>query len=426
MDEKQYAIIFLSLLVLSLITIILSRKSFNIAKQERNIYRNHPAQYRNNHRNNHLPNKFSEDSIIEAAKYYGRKNNYALAFDTNILIEHPDILEKIAKASQIPLLISQQVRYELDHLKDRDESLSQPARIALKHISNLHKEQRIKIVYYNKEFMRERGFNPDVADDRVICSYLERAETNENIVFVTDDNNARTTARTTKLIPLELDWDGQGRKRKPKQFRPGYFHTVLGIALISLAFGFFNGAMNVVPGKHLILDNFEGKVKSSSTKEEATPINYDEFTFEVESEFGDKFFGKDFGEWGKLAIVDMKYLNASGVRRPRVQFVFASNSDVDISKKENEITYILERSDGEELEPDVIIFKEYENGVEMRSIDSIVKFSNINSYETIQFTLINSLQDKDYSYFLDNAKIHVFHKVTGEEIGTFPAQIIQK
>lgn len=345
---------------------------------------------------------------MDASVYFGRKKNFSLAFDTNILIDFPDILEKIVNVSNIPLLISQQVRYELDNLKDRDEELSQKARYALKTISKLHKDQKVKIVNYNKDFLKNNGFDPSVPDDRVIGSYLERAETNENVVFITNDNNARTTARTTKLIPLELDWNIKGHKRKMRQFRPGYFHTVLSMALFSLGVGFINGAINVAPGENLVVEIYEA-FTDEENKDEKT--KKEEKKKDIESEYGDVYKSTDLGDWGKVAVVDIYTMKGSFAYFPSVTYTIATNSKIEANKKQNEITYILELASGEEVEADYVSIRDYQDeyGIQLNSVDSMVKFSNVNSYENVKFTLRMNGKDADPEPVIKDAKLRAEH-----------------
>jgi predicted ribonuclease YlaK len=70
--------------------------------------------------------------------------NYYLAFDTNILLDYPYLLINLGEGAKI--LISDQVRRELNGIKDSDSEASDAARIALKNISNLHKDNRLEIV----------------------------------------------------------------------------------------------------------------------------------------------------------------------------------------------------------------------------------------------------------------------------------------
>lgn len=425
-------ITFLTLLGLSFLFLILSRRTLKKGREEARRYKNNRS-YRPRKRRSakNLPNKFSEQSIIAAAKQYSRQPNVEFAFDTNILIDNPYILSNIANASNIPLVISQQVRYELDRLKDRDDVVDQEARIALRDISNLHKENKLKVVYYNKKFVEEQGLQPDVADDLIIGSYLERQTHNKEIIFITNDNNSRTTARTVNLTPLELDWDGKKRPTKEKEFRPGYFNKVLAIIFFSLAFGFFNGAMNVEPGENVALNIFneiKADIRESKQKKlaEELPnlVEDKKYPFLVESEYDDRFLGKEIEDWGYSAIIDLNVDHD----RPKIEIVIGTWFDGDIYDKDNELHYVLETKDGDQLTTDNVM--EYlfysvasynpDKGIRLFTVDSSVKFDKITSYEKLELIFE---KDFDLAKHIDGAKLVLKHKVTDDKIATIPVKL---
>lgn len=422
---KPVTITFLILLVLAFIFIIFSRRAFRKGRQEARQNRNHTIRRaRNQRRKSNLPNVFSEQSIIDAAHHLSRRPNIEFAFDTNILIDNPYILSNIANVSNIPLLISQQVRYELDRLKDHDDDVGQEARIALRDISNLHKDNRLKIVYYNKEFVEEQGLRTDVADDLIIGSYLERQSINKEIIFITNDNNSRTTARTMNLTPLELDWDGKKSNRKTREFRPGYFNKVLGIAFLSLAFGFFNGAMNVIPGENIALNTYNLIKTSAQERNSPKLIDNEKYPFLVENEYEDRYLGKEIKDWGYTAIIDIH--NHSDLSW--ILITFGSWFDGDIDDKLNELYYELVTKDGHTLkEGEEIINVSYtsgaysnKKGVQIQSLDTTVKFNRITDYENLN---IKFSQDFDFEKELKGAKLILRHKVTDDKLVTIPLKI---
>nr|WP_241739377.1 PIN domain-containing protein [Anoxybacillus flavithermus] len=132
-----------------------------------------------------MPVKFSEDSIIKAARIIKNMPNYYLAFDTNILLDYPYVLVNLGEDTKI--LISEQVRRELDKIKDSDSEASDAARIALKNISNLHKDNRLEIVQVDKKKLEELGLDPNSGDDLIVGSYLERVKDGRQVVFITND-----------------------------------------------------------------------------------------------------------------------------------------------------------------------------------------------------------------------------------------------
>ena len=431
---NSFQITFIILLGLAFLFIILGRRTLKKGREEARKYKNNRS-YRSQkqRKSKNLPNKFSEQSIIEAAKHYSRRSNVEFAFDTNILIDHPYILSNIASASSIPLIISQQVRYELDRLKDHDEHVGQEARIALRDISNLHKEHKLKIVYYNKKFVEEQGLQTNVADDLIIGSYLERQTHNKEVIFITNDNNSRTTARTVNLTPLELDWNGKKRQKKDQEFRPGYFNKLLAIIFFSLAFGFFNGAMNIQPGQNIALkafDEIRSEIRESKQKKQAEQLPHlvedKKYPFLVESEYDDRFQGKEIEDWGYSAIIDLHIDHD----RPKIEIVIGTWLDGDIYDKENELHYILETKDGDQLtEDDVVEYLFYSvgsynnnRGIRLFTVDSSVKFDKITSYEKLEFIFE---KDFDLAKHIDGAKLKLKHKVTEETIATIPVKLIK-
>lgn len=422
---ETITITFFVLLGLSVLFIILSRRAFKKGRQEAQQNKNHSSHRpQKTRRRNNLPNIFSEQNIIDAANHFSRRSNIEFAFDTNILIDNPYILSNIANESDIPLIISQQVRYELDRLKDHDENVGQEARIALRDISNLHKDNRLKIIYYNKKFIEEHGLRTDVADDLIIGSYLERQTENKEIIFITNDNNSRTTARTANLTPLELDWDGKKRRNKEQEFRPGHFNKVLGIIFLSLAFGLFNGAMNVEPGENVAL-NIYNTIKTNA-KEKNTPnlIENDKYPFLVESEYEDRYLGKEIKDWGYTAILDIH----NNLDISWVIITLGSWFDGDIDDKTNELYYELVTKDGHVLEEgEEIITVSYtakayskQKGVHIESVDTTVKFDRITDYENLN---IKFKHDFDFEKQLKGAKLVLKHKVTNDKLVTIPLKI---
>jgi len=425
---------FFILIGLAFLFFILGRSALKKGRQEaknnKNKRRRRPQSKR---RKKNLPNKFSEQSIIDAAKHYSRRANVEFAFDTNILIEHPYILTNLTNVSNIPLIISQQVRYELDHLKDHDEHVNQEARIALRDISNLHKDKKIKIVYYNKKFIEDRGLRTNVPDDLIIGSYLERQSHNKEIIFITNDNNSRTTARTASLTPLELDWDGKKRRPKEKEFRPGHFNKTLAIIYFSLAFGFFSGAMNVEPGENVALNIYNDikvNLREAKQKKQAEELPHliedDKYPFLVESEYDDQFQGKEIEDWGYSAIIDL-HIDKD---RPKIEIVIGTWFDGDIYDKDNELHYILETKDGKVLEEkeDIKVYLyrvgsyDSKKGIRLFSVDSSVKFDRLTSYEKLEVVF-----NKDFNLekHIDGAKLKLKHKVTDDTIATIPIKLIK-
>ncbi|MFK2827179.1 PIN domain-containing protein [Bacillus sp. B190/17] len=411
------------------ILLVLSIFSLKKGRQLARRYKHRKNQFKKgNHRLTTSKNrfKFSEGSIFRAAKVFSRKSNCYFAFDTDVLLEHPYVTTVITNKTKITILISQQVRYELDKIKDSASELSQNARIALKNIANLHRENKVEIVPVNKEFVRSNGLRTNVKDDLIIGSYLQRLEEKMNIIFITNDNNARTTARTTSLTPLELDWEEKSKKVKEVAFRPGYTYKLISLGLFSLAIGFVFGLFYI-----------EEEVRVSATSQIKVQ-NIDEVTFKedqpmyinseypyvIKNEYDEYFQGKKAGEWGAIAIVDTFYDEGSRLFPPSYSVVLGSWIPEEMEEKENKLKYVLVKENGEEIEQEYHNLMKYnkENGINLKSIDTSVKFDGVNSYEVIGFYLSKDVDVKS----LKGTSLKLVHKVTKEVIQTVPLKIMKK
>ncbi|MFV8826427.1 PIN domain-containing protein [Alkalihalobacterium sp. APHAB7] len=375
------------------------------------------------HFNRHL---FTEASIQNAATVFGKRKNHFLAFDTDVLLEYPNILTDVSDKLQQPILISEQVRYELNRHKDRNPNLKQQARVALKSIANLHKEKKLELLPINKPFTQAQGLRPEVDDDLIIASYLERMNDQAQIIFITNDNNARTTARTTKLTALELDWETDKSKRpKEIKFRPGYAYKVISIGTFALAIGFMYGHSFVekeIMAGSVTVEASEGQV-TFSTKH-PTFIE-DEQPYLIKSEYDEFYQGYEIGDWGAVAVLDTDYLSAGRgpMQRSHYKVTLASWIYDDIQEKKNQLKYVLVLENGKEFEEMYQFVHSYrKEGIRIASVNSSVRFSGVNSSVEVNFNLKNEVE-VDH---LKEAKLRLVHKVTGEVVQTIPVKTVHK
>jgi rRNA-processing protein FCF1 len=371
-----------------------------------------------------MPVKFSEDSIIKAAHVIKSLPNCYLAFDTNILLDYPYVLVNLGEDTKI--LISEQVRRELDKIKDSDSEASDAARIALKIISNLHKDNRLEIVQVDRKKVEELGLDPNSGDDLIVGSYLEMVKDGKQVIFITNDNNARTTARTTKLKVLELDWEErllrENKKLKAKTpvYRPGYAYKLFAIISFSLCAGFFGGMIHI---EEKMKQEVQPVMATSSGKGGPAYVKGN-YPYVIKNEYGDSFQGKKAGDWGASAIVDIHYSDSVFARAfGNYKVSLGVWNTKPIKEKENKLMYLIVSKSGKQYEPQSSNFFNYDEkqGIQIPSVDSHIKFENVNGYDSVGFNI-----EKDELKDLENAELRLVHKVTKEVIQTLPLKVLKK
>jgi rRNA-processing protein FCF1 len=328
------------------------------------------------------------------------------------------------------ILISDQVRRELNGIKDSDSEASDAARIALKNISNLHKDNKLEIVQVDKKKAEELGLDPNSGDDLIISSYLERVKDGRQVVFITNDNNARTTARTTKLKVLELDWEEkllrENKKLKTKTpvYRPGYAYKLFAIISFSLSVGFYGGMLHIE--KKIQQEVQPAMAASSLVSSKKGPVYVKgNYPYVIKNEYGDSFQGKKAGDWGASAIVDIRFSDSVFARLNGGNYTVSLGvwNTKALREKDNQLTYIIVSKNGKQYESESHAFLNYneKQGIPIPSVDSNVKFENVNGYDTAYFTI-----DKDELKDLENAELRLVHKVTKEVIQTLPLKVLKK
>ncbi|CAG7651395.1 PIN domain-containing protein [Paenibacillus allorhizosphaerae] len=123
-----------------------------------------------------------------------------VAFDTNFVINHPNVIPYMAKKSTV--LISKKVFLELDKLKI-DPEIGHQARAGLEAIetAQVESEGRLKVVPIDEHYNRQHGLDTKNPDDLIIGSYLKVKESmQEEVLFLSEDRGARITARSHGLF----------------------------------------------------------------------------------------------------------------------------------------------------------------------------------------------------------------------------------
>ena len=403
----------IAIVILAILTYVFFNQGGKVARQYG--YRKNIPRRKKPSRIQQVPIKFSADSILRAGRKFGKNGKSYFAFDTDVLIENPTILNDLSEKYKVELLISEQVRYELNKVKDRKIDISDQARYVLKVIERLHKDHKLEIVPINKALMRKYSLKPEVQDDLVIGSYLEKVNL-KDVIFITNDNNARTTARMTDLKPLELDWE-VGKKLKEKEFRPGFTFRVLAIISFSLAVGVYFGIdyMKTEIGASPQIPSMLSKIADDESEEKKT----DKIPKVFKSEYGDEYKARKNGDWGVSAIIDQEYIGQRGFFSnydASIKVLFVAYNTEDVDDKSNELTFQLETADGQIFEASYYRVYEYdeEKGIYVDSVDSNIKFDGANSYESTKID-VDDLTEED----LKGSKLILIHKVTEEVVQTF-------
>lgn len=151
------------------------------------------------------------------------KKTYIL--DTSVLIDNPKILENIPN-SEIILPIN--VIEELDKLKKFKDEVGKNARLAIRKIDELSKNEdlNIGINLKNKSIIKVEssfdknyfGTDESYNDNKILACALGLSKTNENVVLLTKDLNLRIRARA---IGVKSD-DLQVKKEKINEFYSGF------------------------------------------------------------------------------------------------------------------------------------------------------------------------------------------------------------
>ncbi|EIJ81789.1 hypothetical protein PB1_02580 [Bacillus methanolicus PB1] len=411
-------------IVLIVLTLFFLQKGRKRSKKKKKFNRNNG--YKPNSFHN---NKFSEASIIRASKVFGQVSKCSIAFDTNVLLDYPNIISSVVQNANV--MISDKVRKELDKIKDRQEEISKDAAFVLKTISSLHKENKVQIIRYDLNEIEGYGLDKDSNDDVIVGSYLSKAKKGEKVVFITNDSNARTTARVHGLFTLELDWEKEiGTPRKIKSIRnsnvkrPGYAYKLFSLVCFSIAVGVLwsMAYLQSISNVDLVIGETSSSTKASSIAGSAKYVNGN-YPYEVKSEYGETFKGKRIGDLGAGAIVDISYNESFGARLlGNYTITMASWFDKDPSEKNNQYKYIIVDSSSKVYEARTVNSEMVTDGtIYIESLDSNIKFINTNGYENIYYTF-----EEDELKKLDGAELHIVHKVTNKVIQKFPLKVLKK
>ncbi|WP_163970355.1 PIN domain-containing protein [Oceanobacillus halotolerans] len=141
-----------------------------------------------------------------------RNKGYAFSFDTNILMDTPNILEKLKKET---IWISRKVYEELDSKKaskawDREEKKKDAAkrREALRSIEYAIKRKASFAQSVNESFVQSVGLESSRHnhDDYIIASYIKKQQdTKQKALFITADRGARAIALSVGLEVVDFD-----------------------------------------------------------------------------------------------------------------------------------------------------------------------------------------------------------------------------
>lgn len=127
--------------------------------------------------------------------------DYLIAFDTNILLDRPEIIEDASDVTDI--LIAKQVIAELDG-KKKDEFTRSEALRAFYFMDKLHARGRLAIVNFSSEVMYEHQLNVRSADQRIIGAYIDaQKRSKKKVLFVSRDRAAKMLARDSGLHVYE-------------------------------------------------------------------------------------------------------------------------------------------------------------------------------------------------------------------------------
>lgn len=144
----------------------------------------------------------TDEFLKNIKKEIAAKGNqgYSFGLDTNSIMLCPDEIFQVLRNEQV--IISRQVQNELDRLKGhQDREKAARARKAIKAIDAAQASgQKILIVTtLDQKSMLTANLDPANADDRIIGSYVKEQKQANKVIFITNDSNARITARNVGL-----------------------------------------------------------------------------------------------------------------------------------------------------------------------------------------------------------------------------------
>ncbi|MGM0841381.1 MAG: PIN domain-containing protein [Bacillota bacterium] len=186
-------------------TLILSRngKEFEVLLQPKGYGRKMDRGHERK-RNNHRPRREIESVLnmnLHTLSHFKGKD-YAMAYDTNILMKYPEMLSEVALTN--PIWLSDQVLEELDKHKTNEE-LSSQARRATRMIEEAQIDGATIIrTQADKQYIKSKKLKWNDPDQLIIASYIkEQEESEKKLLFISEDRGARIVARQMGLDVLE-------------------------------------------------------------------------------------------------------------------------------------------------------------------------------------------------------------------------------
>lgn len=369
----------------------------------------------------HQPsNKFTTAKIIAEAKM---AKNYVVGVDTNILIEDYRTLDKLAE-EKIPLVISNKVRQELDGLKKhQDERVQENARLALKSIYELELQNKLTLIEVTKQQTEKLGLNLNEPDEYIVASYLSHSKP---VIFFTNDNNARLTAKQRNLHVQELH-SMSNDKEDPFQIKPGNQLKWVSLLTYCIGVGLTFVMVSIVGSDNATtVDTSNAETIEQTFKK--SNLNVDsEGRFIIKNEFNMAYFGDSHEEWGGVALYDLKVEKNSGSMR----FEEYHNYDFNFA-------YFIKDKKFEDFK-DVIKIKisdgttQLDGSVQMHNITNDSKLSYKSLGATVKMYGVNSAGYYSYTgvnegLYLDLKKTYItfYHAITGEEVFKIKAVVDSK
>lgn len=363
--------------------------------------------------------KFTSAKIIADAK---QAKSYVIGLDTNILIEDYRILDKLVDAD-VAVVLSNKVRQELDGLKKHEnEDVRDYARLALKSIYELEMENKLQLVEATARQAKELGLDMRDPDENIIASYLSYAKP---VLFFTNDNNARLTAKQRKLQVQELK-EAVEESGDPFKIKPGnklkWVSLVSYCAALALtvhhmatldAFASSNEPV-VISDTESIEDGFKEKKLNVTTANR----------FAIKNEFDTYYFGDHHEEWGGVALYDVQPVETALFKNGTTT---AYNLDFAFYIKESKADDFndlmkMKVSDGAitfELDLDVNELGR-DSKVRYSSTGASVNMYGVNSWQTIMTSIYyNEKQPLN----IQNTVITIYNSMTNEELFTLPASV---
>lgn len=374
-------------------------------------------------------NSFPVQTILKASDYYV-KQGYIVTLDSNIMLDHPNIIAELTKSFPGKIALSNKVREELDKIKDnykKPDQLRQLARLTLKQINEAIDERALKRISYDYEKTKQLGMDPSINDNLIVASFkIFEQNTKQKLLYITSDSNSRHSAKFEGITTIDGNWapptNGKSKSPQSSQKKKAFIVKTIGLALLSAGIGLWLSLMQSdITNRDA---NATVKVNDEVKFGYSSPVYYgDDDTYLLLDEYDNIYKGVSHEVWGGTAIIDI-YEDTEGSRifPPSVELILASWNEKKAGEKSDKLVYTLKSADGS-----ISIIAEINNSsnydgendlIHLKSVNGALKFKGVNESQVLMF-----FQKTGRAILGDNLILEAKDLFSGEVIFTLPVAV---